>query len=104
MNNISDIQIGQPYHISDYEWPLRNFVSPDKHMEHPWNVKDENDILAAGTSFVPLEINKTYLEDVNYSYIHFIKILTISDEVRWLPILDKDLPYIFPMTNCDKQL
>ena len=97
MNNISDIQIGLSYNIPNYEWVLRDFINPNNHMEYPWKVKDKDDILPAGTPFMPLEIHKVQLEDSLYgnTHIHFVKLLTATDQVRWLPLLDKDLSFVY---------
>jgi hypothetical protein len=104
MNNISEIQIGLSYNIPDYEWMLRDFVNPDNWKEHEWKFKGKDDILPSGTPFVPLEIRKVHLEDdlCGNTQLYFVKILTAKNQVvRWLPLLDKDLSFIRPVTNCE---
>jgi hypothetical protein len=99
VNNISDIKLGGLYHIPHYTMAMYDFVDPKQ--THP--ALSGNNLLDPDTPFVALELHTIELETYNKNIVHRIKILTATGEVGWLSLEDRDLPYVCPMTSCDKK-
>ena len=102
MKNISDIQIGDLYHIPHYWMAMYDYLDP-KQTNPPLSGYKR---LHPDTPFVPIELYTVKLASQTYNDIpfHRVKILTTTGEVGWLSLEDSDLPYVFPLTSCDKQL
>jgi hypothetical protein len=103
MKNISDIKLGGLYHIPHY-MAMYDMVDP----KQPDATLSTNKLLSPDLAFVPLELHTVIFAYRKYKkttfHVHRVKILTTTGEVGWLSLEDSDLPYVFPMTSCDKQL
>jgi len=99
VNNISDIKLGGLYHIPHYVMALYDFVGP----KQTYATLSGNKLLSPDVAFVPLELHTVKIA-YNKSAFHRVKILTTTGQIGWLSLEDSDLPYVCPMTSCDKQL
>jgi hypothetical protein len=99
MNNISEIQLGGLYHIPHYWMAMYDYVDAKQHN----STLSNGPVLGADVPFVPLEIHTVKLQYYKH-VVHRVKILTAKAQIGWLSLEESELPYVFPMTSCDKQL